>query len=78
MPSITIALDLIDFLAQRVADPVRYPGSYHKFFDHYHLHFDEEVGRARFRVEVNQVFARNGIAFEIGPDNKVRRLSPPS
>jgi hypothetical protein len=78
MPETAVALDLIDFVAQRVAEPVRYDSSYHKFFDHYHLRFDEEAGREKFRSEVNQVFARNGIAFEIGPDNKVRRLGPPS
>jgi hypothetical protein len=39
--------------------------------------FDEEAGRERFRAEIDEVFARNGIAFEIGPDNRVRRLGPP-
>ncbi len=76
-PRTTVALDLIDFVAQRVAEPVRYPGSYHKFFDHNHLNFDDKAGRAKFRSEIDQVFARNGIAFEIGPDNRVRRLGPP-
>src|SRR6266498_3153969 len=72
-----VALDLIDFVAQHVAEPVRYPGRYHKFFDHYHLNFDDQAGRTKFRSEIDQVFARNGIAFEIGPDNRVRRLGPP-
>jgi len=76
-PRTVVALDLIDFVAQHVAEPVRYPGRYHKFFDHYHLNFDDQAGRTKFRSEIDQVFARNGIAFEIGPDNRVRRLGPP-
>jgi len=75
LPRTPVALDLIDFIAQRVAEPV--PRSYHKYFDHWHLKFDEAVGREKFRSEIDQVFARNGIAFEIGPDNRVRRLGPP-
>jgi hypothetical protein len=74
-PRTPVALDLIDFVAQHVAKPV--PVDYHEYYDHWHLEFDEEAGRAEFRSEVDQVFARNGIAFEIGPDNQVRRLGPP-
>jgi hypothetical protein len=58
-----------------VSQPVR--RNYHQYFDHWHLDFDEAAGQQRFRLEVDQVFARNGIAFEIGPDNRVRRLGPP-
>ena len=37
--------------------------------------FDTNRGRAEFRAEINSLFARNGLAFEIGPDNYVvRRL----
>jgi hypothetical protein len=74
-PRTPVALDLIDFVAQRVAEPVR--DQYHSYLDHWHLEFDEEAGQAKFRSEIDQVFARNGIAFEIGPDNRVRRLGPP-
>jgi hypothetical protein len=74
-PRTPVALDLIDFVAQRVAEPVR--NGYHQHFDHWHLEFDEEAGQAKFRSDIDEVFARNGVAFEIGPDNRVRRLGPP-
>lgn len=77
-PRTAVALDVIDFVAQRVAEPERHHSCYHKGYDHYHLQFDEEAGREKFRLEINEVFARNGIAFEIGADNKVRRLDPPA
>jgi len=74
-PRTPVALDLIDLVAQRVAEPVR--RGHHSYFDHWHLEFDEEAGQESFRTDIDQVFARNGIAFEIGPDNRVRRLGPP-
>ena len=43
VPSTPVALDLIDFVAQRVAEPVR--RSYHPHFDHWHLDFDDEAGK---------------------------------
>jgi hypothetical protein len=75
-PRTPVALDLVDFIARHVAEPV--PVGYHDYYKHWHFpEFDEEAGRERFRAEIDEVFARNGIAFEIGPDNRVRRLGPP-
>jgi hypothetical protein len=70
-----VALDLVDFIAQRVAKPKR--ASYHDFFHHYELEFDVGSGRRAFRKEVNQVFARGGVAFELNQDMNVVRLGPP-
>lgn len=73
-PTTGLVLDLVDFLAARAAKPVN--DRYHSFFGHHELNFDTNRGRAEFRAEINSLFARNGLAFEIGPDNYVVRLGP--
>jgi hypothetical protein len=75
VPKTHVALDLIDFVAQRVAKPR--PGHYHTFYGHFELNSDVQAGRAVFSKEVNLLFARNGIAFELGQDMRVVRLGPP-
>jgi hypothetical protein len=68
------ALDLIEFCYEKVAMPQPY--SFHTFFGHEHLNFDVEAGRAEFRVRINQIFERNGMAFSLEPNGKVVRLTP--
>jgi hypothetical protein len=67
-------LDLVEFSFEKVARSK--PGSYHDYWKHYHLSFNQEEGRASFREEINRIFSRNGIAFELGEDGQVRRLAP--
>jgi hypothetical protein len=76
-PATTTALDVVDFVAQRIAAPVRHRGNYHGFLDHYHLIFDREAGQRQFQADIEQIFARNGIAFTLGDNLRVRRLGPP-
>ena len=40
------------------------------------LEFNREKGQRAFREEVNQIFARNGLAFELLPDGRVIRTIP--
>jgi hypothetical protein len=73
-PATEIALDLVDFVAQRVSKPQQERwDDYHR---HHELNFDEETGRKEFRVEINQLFARTGLAYELGSDMRVVRLGP--
>jgi hypothetical protein len=65
---------LVEFCFEKVARSK--PGSYHDYWKHYHLSFNQEEGRAQFREEINRIFSRNGIAFELGGDGQVRRLAP--
>lgn len=74
-PETATALDLIDFVAQRVAEPKS--GQWHSFFKHHELLFDRAAGQEAFRQEVNLVFSRTGVAFELGTDMRVARLGPP-
>ena len=76
-PSTTTALDVVDCVAQRIAAPVRHRGNYHPYFDHYHLVFDRDEGQRQCQADIDEIFARNGIAFTIGDELRVRRLGPP-
>lgn len=73
-PPTLAALDLVEFVWRMVARPVS--GWYHRSFHHNHLTFDIEAGRASFRVDVNRIFARCGIAYELGEDGQIRRVLP--
>lgn len=67
-------LDLIEFAYSKIAEPRR--GSFHDFFGHYHLGFDRAAGRAAFRQEIDQIFSRNGIAYELMENGHVDRIAP--
>lgn len=75
MPPKFAILDFVEFCHRHVAAPQR--GLYHSFFRHHHLSFDRQAGQEDFRATVNRLFARNGIAFEVGDDGRVVRFGGP-
>jgi hypothetical protein len=75
LPSTLVILDLVEFCYHHVAKPTSY--SFHPFFNHDHLSFDREAGQEEFRARVNQVFARNGLAYELEGNGHVIRFAPP-
>jgi len=74
LPSTLAILDLLEFTHGHIAKPIQ--GSYHGFFRHHHLSYEPDIGRAEFAQRVNRLFARNGLAYELGGDGKVFRLAP--
>lgn len=48
---------------------------YHSYFSHSHHDYDQEAGRKDLAEEVNRLFERNGIAFQLH-DGQVERLVP--
>src|ERR1022692_3630149 len=74
LPTTLEVLDLVEFAYQKIAEPQR--GGFHDFFGHYHLGFDQAAGRAAFRAEINQIFERNGIAYELEETGQVQRIAP--
>jgi len=74
VPTTLELLDLIEFAHEKIAEPHR--AGHHGFFDHYHLVFDQDEGRARFRTEINRIFERNGIAFELRENGRIERIAP--
>jgi hypothetical protein len=74
VPATLKVLDIVEFCHRHVSKPT--PGSYHSFFRHQHLSFDRAAGQSEFRERINRLFARNGLAYELGDDGKVVRLAP--
>ena len=74
LPPSDVILDVLVFCADSVGKPIK--GAYHSFYRHHHLSWNREAGLARFRSDVNRIFARNGVAYELTADGKVRRLLP--
>lgn len=73
-PAILSILDLIEFCYRCVAKPIQ--GQEHLFFQHYHLDFDREEGQRLFREDINRIFSRNGLVFELGMDGRIKRVVP--
>lgn len=74
LPETPVILDLLEFCARAVGQPVE--GSWHGFFDHYHLAWGRDAGLTAFVADVNRVFARNGLAFEMIAEGRIQRLLP--
>lgn len=74
-PQTVDILDLIGFCWKYIAKPEL--GSYHRSIDHYHLQFDVEEGREKFREEINEIFSRNDLAYELKEKGQIERLAPP-
>jgi hypothetical protein len=74
-PDTFLTLDFIEFCHRNIAEPIEC--DYHKFFQHYHLRFDELEGKNTFRKDVNRIFARNGLAYELNENGQIIRLIPP-
>ena len=72
-PTLT-ALDFVEFVWQHAAKPV--VGWHHEFYRHHHLTFDVDAGCDEFREQMNTLFARNGLAYEIAVDGRIHRLLP--
>ena len=75
VPDTLTILDLIQFCYQSVSKPIK--GSYHNFYRHHHLTFDEITGKEDFRNKINSIFSRNGIAYQLNPNGSIERLAPP-
>ena len=73
-PSTLQILDTIEFCWQHIAKPKE--GYYHRYFGHFHLTFDQYSGREDFRQAIEDIFRRNGIAYELTETGRVERLLP--
>ena len=76
VPDTLAILDLVEFCHRNIAKPVQ--RDYHSFFGHYHLAFETEEGKQIFRSEINGIFARNGMAYEMNESGQIIRLGPES
>lgn len=67
-------MDMIEFCWRAVGKVQR--RRYHDFFNHYHVDFDVDAGRAEFREAVNLIFRRNGLAHTLTERGEIERLLP--
>jgi len=74
VPDTLRVMDLLEFCYQHVAEPSK--AWNHSFYTHYHLNFNVPEGREKFRSELEQILARNGIAFEMDENGEMHRLGP--
>jgi hypothetical protein len=72
IPKAPAVLDLIEYLHGISSDPVL--EDYHSYFGHHHLSFNRYRGQELFRNQVNRIFARNGLAYELQENGRARRL----
>lgn len=69
-------LDFIEFCFRHLHDsePI---GDLHGFYHHHHLAFKgTEKSKQKFREEINILFERNGIAFHLDIDGKIKKVIP--
>ena len=75
LPDTLPVLDMVEFFYKYISKPTR--KEYHSFGKHYHLlSFDQDAGKQQYLEDVNRLFRRNSLAFELQRDGKVVRLEP--
>jgi hypothetical protein len=74
VPATPVILDLLEFCANAVGQKIE--GSYHSYMRHYHLSWDKNAGLISFVADVNRLFVRNALGFQLTPEGKVQRLLP--
>lgn len=66
--------DLLEFCFRHLYDPIP-TGNLHEYFNHYHLTFkDTGKSKQKFREEINSLFERNGIAYQLSTEGKIIRV----
>ncbi|MFC0403061.1 AbiJ-NTD4 domain-containing protein [Paraburkholderia rhizosphaerae] len=73
-PPTLLVLDFLEFVWANVGKPVKV--EYHSYQRHHHLRFDIEEGQADFCEDVNRLFSRNGVAYELTAAGQIRRILP--
>ena len=70
-PSDSQIFDVLEYSWEVLAESV--DPSYHSYMGHYHHSYDQKKGRENFASEINRIFERNGVAFEL-KDGEIRRF----
>ena len=65
--------DVLEFSYEHIALPRSF--GTHPFYNHDHFRYDVDSGRSTFQDDVNRLFERHGLAFEIR-DGQITRLAP--
>jgi hypothetical protein len=74
-PATLLVLDFVEYVHSAIAKP--FVLKRHNYYHHNHLGFNQAEGQLEFMVDVNSIFARCGVAYELQSDGRVVRLLPP-
>ena len=74
LPSTLAILDFIEFIARNIGEPTQV--GWHDSFSHHHLKLDREAGLKKFAEDINRIFSRNGLAYELGESGAIERTVP--
>lgn len=74
MPETTVILDVIEFCWTHAS--MAWQGAYHGFFGHHHFLLSNDIGRKKFREDINRIFRRNGMAFTLTKGGRIERIVP--
>ena len=67
--------DTLEFCWNCIGEPVK--TNYHSYFNHHHLTFNIEAGQEKFCEDVNRIFRRNGLVYELSQQGRIQRLVTP-
>ena len=76
LPSTHQILEYVEFIARHIEKPIRLDSNWDNYWKHYHLQFDREEGLRDFVNEINTIFSRNCLAYELTSSGSVRRILP--
>ena len=74
LPSTLAILDFIEFIARNIGEPTQV--GWHGHFSHHHLKLDREAGLKKFVDDINRIFSRKGLAYELGESGTIERTVP--
>ena len=72
LPDIEDVLDTIEFCWSCIGKPAQ--NYYDEYCRSHHLSFDVDAGRKEFRQDINRIFGRNGLAYQLTKDGNIERL----
>ena len=71
-PPTDAILDGLEWCAGKIGIPSSV--KYHDYMSHDHLRWDGEQGRLEWAREINQIMARQSLAYEMDPAGRIRRV----
>ena len=75
LPDTLSVLDAVEFFYRYISKPTR--KEYHSFGKHHHLlSFDQDAGLQEYSKDINRLFRRNNLAYQLRGNGQVVRLEP--
>ena len=74
LPPALKILGFIELIARNISEPTQF--GWHKFFSHHHLKLDREEGLKKFVKDINHIFFRNGLSYELSEKGAIERTVP--